>query len=215
MAIKLSVSDNSVTLAAERPVTVQTGTTQLEQLLMGTITKIENANVTELGASALYGCTTLVEAYFPNVTQVGGAAFYGCTALKKVSLPAMRVLFGNAFKRCSALEEFIATEPLDKINGYVFSDCLRLRKLDFYYLPSAGLPVQVASGCSNLEAVIIRNTDFVPNCHDSAFGLPGFAAIEGLYIYVPASMVEAYRSSDAWAGASIRAIEDYPEITGG
>jgi hypothetical protein len=37
------------------------------------------------------------------------------------------------------------------------------------------------------------------------------------YIYVPASMVDSYKSASNWStyAAQIRAIEDYPEITGG
>jgi hypothetical protein len=37
------------------------------------------------------------------------------------------------------------------------------------------------------------------------------------YIYVPAALVDSYKGATNWStyAAQIRAIEDYPEITGG
>lgn len=69
---------------------------------------------------------------------------------------------------------------------------------------------------STLETLIIRNPDSVPFYGWNALAGSGVSKGNG-YIYVPRNMVEAYKSATGWSefGDQVRAIEDYPEITGG
>lgn len=64
----------------------------------------------------------------------------------------------------------------------------------------------------NLKTFIFRSPELVP------LASPGLLNTSGRpYIYVPASLVDEYKNATNWATYSnyIRAIEDYPEITGG
>lgn len=68
--------------------------------------------------------------------------------------------------------------------------------------------------CTALETVVI-DTDTVPTLKNvNAFQYTPIANGAG-YIYVPASLVDSYKTASNWSNyaAQFRAIEDYPDIT--
>ena len=117
-------------------------------------------------------------------------------------------------------------ESVTTVRAYAFYNCPQLRLLD---LPSA---TTIANGgirtCQNLRTVILRGNqvcplagtqNFLGCCHitgevNSTFNPNGDK--DG-YIYVPKALVDEYKTATNWVtyADQIRAIEDYPEITGG
>ena len=100
-------------------------------------------------------------------------------------------------------------DNIKTIGRYAFSDN--------YYLEKAILPhVTQIHGhafrdCSALKTVVLNNNATIGV--DAFYGTKIYEG-EG-YIYVPADIVEKFKESNSELASQIRAIEDYPEITGG
>ena len=92
--------------------------------------------------------------------------------------------------------------------------CNNLTKVDFPALEEMGSGAFY--GVSKLETVILRNSEL---CTLVRTGALGGTAIQGGagYIYVPSALIDSYKSATNWStfAAQVRAIEDYPDITGG
>lgn len=175
-------------------VNVEAGVDYLALRAGGGLTSYSNSSLTRLLPYAFAVCTTLETLNVPNITQLG---LDSITSTK--------------------LTEFVVTTTTSiRSSG---AGCMRmntlLAKVDFKSLKNLG--VTFFSGCSALAAFIIRNTDTVPTlASTNAFASTPIASGTG-YIYVPSVMVESYKAATNWStyADQIRAIEDYPEITGG
>ena len=92
-----------------------------------TITSINiPEGVTEIPASAFYGCTALTNVVFPStLVSIGSKAFYGCTALTSVTLPASLQTVGEqAFYNCTALKTVTFTKGAKlEIGAKAFNGC--------------------------------------------------------------------------------------------
>jgi hypothetical protein len=125
------------------------------------------------------------------VTSIGQYAFCSCSALTTANFPA-------------------ATS----IDTYAFSVCSNLTAANFPVATSIGS--NAFNGCSKLTALILRNATVGSLNRTNAFTSTPIASGTG-YIYVPRALVDSYKAATNWStyAAQIRAIEDYPEITGG
>lgn len=190
----------------------------LDKLLRNRLYSYENAAVTEIPERFFRNRDCLRSVSFPAVTKLESYIFAGCTALQSASFPALQSFEGTyVFQNC-ALTEFITGTAFDsRIMASTFNGCSALEKVDFNHIIAATGIFANALKCINLETVIIRNTDEVPKLASNA--LSGATKIvNGTgYIYVPESMVDLYKEATNWSvyADQIRAIEDYPEITGG
>lgn len=72
------------------------------------------------------------------------------------------------------------------------------------------------SGCTSLTVLIIRTSNVCALGAVSTFNNTPIATGTG-YIYVPSALIEDYKTATNWVtfADQFRAIEDYPEITGG
>ena len=135
---------------------------------------------------------TISGAYVNNtVTFVGRYGLGGCTKLTSVVLPAVRTTDGNSMVGCSALTKAD------------FSNLQTIRYSTFY-------------SNKKLVTLIIRTQVVAKLENTSAFKDTPIASGKG-YIYVPSALVDSYKSATNWStyANQIRAIEDYPDITGG
>lgn len=156
--------------------------------------------VTSVDAKGFYSCNSLSSIDLPNVTTIGSLAFYG-TALLTIKLPKCTSLSANAFQRSNALAKVDLGENFTSFTGSdVFSYCtslttLILRKSDG--IVTLGTNVQLSSIAT--DPANISTTNESP-----------------MYIYVPSALVDAYKADANWSGYGdrIRAIEDYPNVTG-
>lgn len=135
-----------------------------------------NDRVTSVGAYAFYYYSSLKCAMsFPNVTSVGSSAFQnsGCTSL---SLPQISTALGMAFRGMSNCA-YLDMGSAGTINNY-FID-----------------------GCSKLETLILRKTSLVTLAGTTASHIPTSCPIRTGTgrIYVPAALVESYKTATNWA----------------
>lgn len=132
---------------------------------------------TTLASSAFYLCQMLEDAYLPKVGIIRGGAFYGCKKLSVVNIPNCSIIEYNGFYSCSLNSIFL---PIcSNISQYAFSNC---KVLESVYLLSDTVCVLSNSNAFNTT----------PIQYSSYLGYFGS-------IFVPASLVEAYKSANAWS----------------
>lgn len=126
-----------------------------------------------------------------DITEVGVYAFFNCGALTSIVFPNVTA-----------------------IEAYAFQNCKQLALVDFSQLQST--TAYSFKGDTAMRAIILRNSEVAPAA--AAKGFSSFLSIlDDLYLYVPAALVDSYKAATSWAtnANKIRAIEDYPDITGG
>lgn len=194
------------------------GTDYFKQRLAGTMTEYSDNESELIGEDAFSKQSQLTTVNMPKVKTIAPRAFYGCSKLTVISFPALVSISYNTFRNCSSLTEFISPATFDsRLDSSTFEGCSALIKADFRHINSLGIS-NYSLACTNLVTLIIRNTDFVPSVATAVFGAATTAMNKGEgYIYVPQSMVDAYKAATVWSkfAGQIRAIEDYPDITGG
>jgi hypothetical protein len=159
----------------------------VERTISGEFT---NVKATSVGKYAFASCTSLVAVNMPTSTSVEEYAFQGCNALTTVRLPKVTYMSNNAFNSCTALK---------KVD---MSEAVTFERDTFLW-------------CSALEAIILRGNTMSTISYYT-FNSSSIKNGNG-YIYVPAALVDAYKSETEWSryANQIRAIEDYPDICGG
>ena len=135
----------------------------------------------------------------------GSIQYYRSETLQKMS--------NSAFAGCGALKTVILPN-VASISGFSFQNCFSLSVLD----TGAGkIETMAFSLCMSLKTVILRS-DKVATLEDTNAFSNNTPIHSGTgYIYVPKALVDSYKSATNWSNYAnqIRAIEDYPEITGG
>lgn len=159
-------------------------------LLTREITSYSNPNLTKLGAYALSG-TNISQLSLPALRTIEGYAFYECTKLATVNFPELTAIPYNGMRQFKGLV-----------------------KADFSALTSIG-----SNGfyqCTSLNTLIIRTNRVCTLASGSVLSASPILNGTG-YIYVPAALKDQYAQSTNWSALAdqIRAIEDYPSITGG
>jgi hypothetical protein len=182
-------------------------------------------NATSIEGYVFNNCTSLASADFPKATSVGTNEFYACTNLASVDFPNATSIESYAFYNCPNLTSVIFPKA-KSIGRNAFNICLSLESVDFPKVTSIG--TNAFATARSLKVVIIRtsyvctlsSTNAFTSCHhilgttNATYNPTG--AKDG-YIYVPRDLVDSYKSATNWStyASQFRAIEDYPEITGG
>lgn len=169
--------------------------------------------------TTIAGWTGLTEIDLPNCTTVVNGVFSGCTALASVNLPALTFATYQMFAK-NAIEEIVLPSATGALESNVFDNCQSLVKCDLPAITSIGKSYAF-NHCHALTALILRRSDAivslsnVNNFNETPIGKP--ASLGNGYIYVPSALVDTYKAATNWSSFAdyIRAIEDYPEITGG
>lgn len=214
-------------------------------LLSDTLINYENTTATDIKNNCFANSTTLATATFTNVSNVGSSAFSNCSALTQISLPdaitignscfskASKLLTVNlsnaeslgehAFRECKAITS-INLPQVKALKYWVFYECEKLAKVD---LGSCNQFIDGWQfyGCNQLTALILRSNTICSAPYpvtDSSNGALYNTRFSNRnkgwgYVYVPRALVNSYKSATNWAVIEdcIRAIEDYPDITGG
>ena len=108
----------------------------------------------------------------PNCLYVGSNGFYYCASLTTVNLPVCTSLYNNAFRNCGNL----TTISLPKCS-YVGNQAFR--------------------NCTNLKTIYMGTARSVVATMTQSNALSGCSALQS--IYVPASLVDAYKSASNWS----------------
>lgn len=148
-----------------------------------------------------------------DIEKVGAYVFYDCEKLSRVRLPNATTLFDHAFRSCAALTE-VYVPNVERLAGNCLRDDVSIVRLD---LPKVKqFNASAMQGCSKLECLILRANSVCSM--SNANNIADTPIEDGTgYVYVPAALVNSYKTATNWStyAAQIRAIEDYPEITGG
>ena len=152
-------------------------------------------NCISIASSAFQGCTKLKTLSFPNCRSIYWAAFSTCTSLASVDLPKCTYLGGRAFQGCTAL--ITTSLPLVKyIYSSAFQSCKSLATIS---LPSITIIGSTAFGsCTKLSSIYLMGSSLCTLSGSSAFTGAGITSTKGS-IYVPASLVDAYKAATNWA----------------
>lgn len=103
---------------------------------------------------------------------------------------------------------------ISKIGQYAFYNSTALAVVDVPNVTS--IEANSLYGCSALTALILRSATVCTMANTNALTNSAIAKGAG-YIYVPRSLVDSYKAQTNFStyAEQIRAIEDYPDITGG
>ena len=177
------------------------------------LTTVELPNAITLADGAFSGCSALKVADFPQVTSIGNYCFRGCTSLERAIFPKLTDLKNYGFYGARNLSYFYAPVAT-RLQDRCFESCLMLEKLD---LPSVtSITGYACINAKSLVCVILRFNTVATLQYTQAFSKTPIESGTG-YVYVPKNLVEQYKAAANWSTyvSQIRAIEDYPEITGG
>lgn len=166
------------------------------------LSSLQNSTKESSGCWTFQNCSSLQSIDLPNLTQWGSSqdalglcyTFSNCTNLQTVNLPNLAnvALSVNAFSNCTSLTK--VKVPSSKIFIGCFDNCKVLQTL---ILPQTNSVTHLANSTMFKDTLIGKNQD------------------SG--IYVPRALVNEYKKATNWTVYAdyIRAIEDYPDITGG
>ena len=159
------------------------------------------ANITEIGASAFQGCTSIgTTLILPNgLTKIGQSSFNGCTSLTKVVLGASFSTWASydGFKNCSNLKEVYIPATMGSIAGNVFntaaSDCV------FYFTGTKNQLILLKANTNS------NNTAFL-DAYKQAKSATEFANLEtksGRYIVYEYGVCDAFYNGIHSTGEAI------------
>jgi hypothetical protein len=164
---------------------------EIDGLITHEITQVVNSRVTSVGTYVFRECYKLTRAILPNVTTMGNYAFYNCYVLSDIDF-----------------------SELTTIGNYSLSGCKVLVKADFPKVTKIG--TYAFNKCTAMTALILRSPTVATLGNTAALDVTPIKSGTG-YIYVPSALVDSYKAASNWStyAEQIRAIEDYPDITGG
>ena len=110
--------------------------------------------VTQIGHSALSGCSVLTDITLPDsLTQIGPRAFHNCKKLTRITIPeGVTQIEYAAFSRCSSLKKIVIPEGITQIDNFVFRYC---KELTHVSLPEGvnRISSRAFYGCRNLRTI--------------------------------------------------------------
>lgn len=150
----------------------------------------------------------------PNLKSSNTRVFTNCDSLVSLSIPNMS---GYTYQYMCAYCGALKTADVRRasyVSSYSFYSCSSLTTLEFNRVGT--IATNAFNGCTKLATLILRSTSVVTLSGTSAFTGTKIAGTGG-YIYVPSSLIEDYKAASNWStyASKFRAIEDYPDITGG
>ena len=176
---------------------IQTGENEIVQFIENKITNFSNEELTAISDYGLAGKDNIQSLYIPNVVSVGGYAFDGCENITEIH-------FEKHITFKSEKWPYMAFRGAKNVVKIEFNDGFTILMSYVFYK------------MTNLKAVIIRGDNVSQLNNVNHFSDSSIENGTG-YIYVPAVLVDQYKAATNWVTIAdqIRAIEDYPEITGG
>lgn len=133
---------------------------------------------TTVGDYAFHNCRSLTQVNLPVCSSISNYAFYNCFSLTQVSLPMCSSIGNNAFQNCNSLSQ-VNLPVCSSIGNYAFQNC------------------------SSLSIITIGYSSICSLNNSNAFSATPIASGTGS-IYVPASLVDAYKSAPIWSEYSNR-----------
>ena len=159
-----------------------------------TIQTVNLPYVTSVGNSAFRNCTSLNQVNLPVCSHIGSNAFYNCKLLNQVNFPVCSYIGSSVFFNCYSLSQ--ASLPLCE---YIGSGAFRTCSLQSLSLPVCSYIGGLAFyGCSSLSIITIGYSGICSLGDARTFETTQITSSTGS-IYVPASLVDSYKSANYWS----------------
>ena len=163
------------------------------------LTSIDLPACNSISTYAFAFCSSLTSIDLPACNYIGSQAFYNCQSLKSIDLLACNRINTQTFGQCSSLISANLPVCID-IGTYAFAGCISLTSIDLPVCSSIG--AYAFSGCKVLTSLTLRLSDVVKMSNINIFqSTPmSISTLTGSFgsIYVPASLVNAYKSATNW-----------------
>lgn len=170
-----------------------------------------NDLVSKIGNYTFYSCSNLKGISFPNCTTLTNHAFYGCSRLKSINLPVCSSVPYYAFAKCSRLTN-VSLPKATLLGSNAFRYCSNLTEIS---LPECEtIRTNAFQNCGKLEKITLPKESVTQLLNANAFSSTPIEESKFLgafgSIFVPASLVDAYKNATNWALYSdrIAAIEE-------
>lgn len=152
--------------------------------------------LTSIGNAAFAACRELEEIVIPNsVQEMGERAFSSCTSLADVTLSGAQTELGAyVFENCTSLKSIVIPEGMEVVASRAFSGCNNLTE---FTLPSTlrTLKDRAFYTAALMSPIVVKCAATIPpTIGASVWKIGDFSASSKLY--VPASSVDAYKSSN-------------------
>lgn len=179
----------------------------IDALIDGSVTEI-SSNASSIRSRAFHYYTGLLSANFPKATSIGDYAFSGCERLQSVSAPNASTIGSNAFYMCSKLTT-IKLPAATSVPSRAFMLCTKLTTADFTSLTS--IHEYSFNSAYVLRSLILRGETVATLANTSDIFTNTKIADGTGYIYVPAALVDTYKTATNWStyANQFRALEDY------
>ena len=162
--------------------------------------KTISTNVSGIGNSAFGSCISLSQVSLPMCSYIGNYAFNECRLLSQVSLPMCSYIGEAAFNECKSLSQ-ISIPMCSYIGSYAFRSCGSLKQVSLPKCSYIGNYAFVF--CYELNTITIGYSGICSLNNISTFEYTLITSSTG-DIYVPASLVNAYKSAKNWSYFSNR-----------
>ena len=182
--------------------------------------KIQTVNlpyVTIVRNSAFQSCVSLTQVSLPMCSYIATYAFYGCTSLTQVSLPMCSYIGIRTFQSCVSLTQ-VSLPMCSYIGNSAFYTCRNISQVSLpmcsyiginafwqcYPLAQVSLPMcsyigsNAFRGCGLLSIITLGYSNICSLNASSTFYNTKITSSTGS-IYVPASLVDAYKSATNWS----------------
>ena len=166
----------------------------------GSLSQVSLPMCNYIGSYAFQSCDSLKQVSLPKCSYIGEAAFNECRSLSQVSLPKCSYIGEAAFNECRSLSQ-ISIPMCSYIGSYAFRSCGSLKQVS---LPKCSYIGNYAFlFCYELNTITIGYSGICSLNNISAFEHTQITSSTG-DIYVPASLVNAYKSATNWSAYSKR-----------
>lgn len=144
---------------------------------------------TNIASNAFNGCTLLSEVNLPACTEIRTYAFQNCKWISNVSLPVCKIIDRNAFDNCIRITD-LNLPACTTINSSAFQNCSGLLNISLPVCSTIGQ--QAFSNTNHIQTITLGYSSVV-NANNAGINAANVTAI-----YVPASLVDAYKSNAYW-----------------
>lgn len=160
----------------------------------GKIITVNLPYATTVGASAFFRCYSLSQVNLPVCSYIEDNAFYNCRLLNQVNLPVCSYIGNSVFFNC-----FLLSQVGLPLCEYIGSGALRTCSLLSLSLPVCSYIGGLAFyGCSSLSIITIGYSGICSLGDARTFESTQITSSTGS-IYVPASLVDSYKSANYWS----------------
>ncbi len=170
----------------------------LEALTSRSIKTFVEDGVDELRPYAFSMYRNLTSVNLPNLTVIGERAFSYCIKLSEVIVPKLTTIRAYGFEYCGALPS-MSFPYVTLVENHGFDRCTTLTQLEFG--STCTFQGSTFYGCSELTTLILRGSSVCTMTATNAFSYTKIKTTNGR-IYVPANLVDAYKSATNWSGVA-------------